>query len=37
MTVRKIYANGTIIDVIGSGYETKGAFLFNNKKLMKKR
>ena len=33
MTVRKIYANGKIIDVTGSGYETKGSFLFNNKKI----
>ncbi len=33
MTVRKIYANGKIIDVTGSGYETKRAFLFNNKKI----
>ncbi|MCH8067470.1 MAG: cation-translocating P-type ATPase [Nanoarchaeota archaeon] len=33
MTVRKIYVNGKIIDVTGSGYEPKGAFLFNNKKI----
>jgi len=33
MTVRKIYANGKIIDVTGSGYEPKGDFLFQNKKL----
>ncbi|MAE42915.1 ATPase [Candidatus Woesearchaeota archaeon] len=33
MTVKKIYANGKIIDVSGSGYEKKGEFLFNNKKL----
>jgi len=33
MTVRKIYTNGKIIDVTGSGYETKGQFLFNNKKI----
>ncbi|MCH8328935.1 MAG: calcium-translocating P-type ATPase, PMCA-type [Nanoarchaeota archaeon] len=36
MTVRKIYANGKIIDVKGSGYETKGVFLFNNKKINEK-
>ncbi|MCH8003735.1 MAG: cation-translocating P-type ATPase [Nanoarchaeota archaeon] len=33
MTVKKIYANGKIIDVTGSGYETKGQFLFNDKKI----
>jgi Ca2+-transporting ATPase len=33
MTVKKIYTNGKIIDVTGSGYETKGQFLFNNKKI----
>tara|TARA_Y100000031_G_C8248509_1_gene399373 strand:+ start:874 stop:3543 length:2670 start_codon:yes stop_codon:yes gene_type:complete len=33
MTVRKIYANGKIIDVTGSGYETKGTFLSDNKKI----
>jgi Ca2+-transporting ATPase len=36
MTVKKIYANGKIIDVTGSGYETKGTFLFNNKKINEK-
>ena len=36
MTVRKMYTNGKIIDVTGSGYETKGAFLINNKKINKK-
>jgi len=33
MTVRRIYANGKIIDVTGSGYGTKGAFLVNNKRI----
>lgn len=33
MTVKKIYTNGKIIDVTGSGYEKKGEFLFNNKKI----
>lgn len=33
MTVKKIYANGKIIDVTGSGYETKGEFLSNGKKI----
>jgi Ca2+-transporting ATPase len=33
MTVKKIYSNGKIIDVTGSGYEKKGEFLFNNKKV----
>ncbi|MFH0867693.1 MAG: HAD-IC family P-type ATPase, partial [Candidatus Woesearchaeota archaeon] len=33
MTVKKIYANSKIIDVTGSGYEKKGEFLFNNKKI----
>ncbi len=31
MTVRKIYVNNKIIEVTGSGYETKGVFLINNK------
>ena len=33
MTVTKIYANGKIVDVTGSGYGTKGEFLANNKKI----
>src|SRR3989338_3033836 len=33
MTITKIYANGKIIDVTGSGYETKGKFLSDNKKV----
>jgi len=33
MTVKKIYTNGKIIDVTGSGYEPKGEFLYNNKKV----
>jgi len=33
MTVKKIYTNGKIIDVTGSGYEPKGDFLYNNKKV----
>ncbi|MBI2522903.1 calcium-translocating P-type ATPase, PMCA-type [Candidatus Woesearchaeota archaeon] len=33
MTVTKIYANGKIIDVTGSGYDTEGEFLSNNKKV----
>jgi Ca2+-transporting ATPase len=36
MTVRKIYANGKVIDVTGSGYEPKGGFLFENKKISPK-
>ncbi|MBI2658009.1 calcium-translocating P-type ATPase, PMCA-type [Candidatus Woesearchaeota archaeon] len=31
MTVRKVFANGKIIDVTGSGYETKGQFLCKGK------
>ena len=31
MTVRKIYINGEVIEVTGSGYEPKGEFLINNK------
>jgi P-type Ca2+ transporter type 2C len=31
MTVRKIYANNTIYDVTGSGYEAKGTFTLDNK------
>ncbi len=33
MTVTKIYANGKIIDVTGSGYDPRGEFFFNNKKI----
>jgi Ca2+-transporting ATPase len=33
MTVKKIFTNNKIIDVTGSGYSTKGEFLFNNKKI----
>ena len=33
MTVKKIYTNGKIIEVTGSGYETKGDFVFNKKKI----
>ena len=33
MTVKKIYANGRIIDVTGSGYDTKGEFVFSRKKI----
>lgn len=33
MTVKKIYTNGKIIDVTGSGYDTKGEFVFNRKKI----
>ena len=33
MTVKKIYTNGKIIDVTGSGYEKEGEFLFENKKI----
>jgi len=33
MTVKKIYANGKIIDVTGSGYGIEGEFLYNNKKI----
>ena len=31
MTVRKIYVNNKVIEVTGSGYETKGVFHINNK------
>jgi len=31
MTVRKIYVNGKIVDVTGTGYEPKGGFLENEK------
>ncbi|MBS3131408.1 calcium-transporting P-type ATPase, PMR1-type [Candidatus Woesearchaeota archaeon] len=33
MTVQKIYANGKVINVTGSGYERKGEFLYNNRKF----
>jgi P-type Ca2+ transporter type 2C len=33
MTVKKIYANGKVIDVTGSGYDGKGEFLHDNKKI----
>ncbi|MBW2976905.1 calcium-translocating P-type ATPase, SERCA-type [Candidatus Woesearchaeota archaeon] len=33
MTVKKIYANNRIIDVTGSGYEKKGEFLLDSKKI----
>src|SRR3989338_7006596 len=33
MTVKKIYTNGNVIDVTGSGYEIKGEFLLDNKKI----
>ncbi len=33
MTVKKIYINGNVIDVTGSGYEKKGKFLANNKEI----
>ena len=31
MTVKKIFANGMIIDVTGAGYDAKGQFLYKNK------
>ena len=31
MTVRKLFANGRVIDVTGVGYESKGQFLFRGK------
>jgi len=31
MTVKKIFANGKIIDVTGEGYSTKGQFLYKNR------
>jgi len=31
MTVRKIFANDTIVDVTGAGYESKGEFLIDGK------
>ncbi|MCD6510237.1 MAG: calcium-transporting P-type ATPase, PMR1-type [Thermoprotei archaeon] len=33
MTVRKVYLNGKIIDVTGSGYEPKGDFLLNGDRV----
>ena len=33
MTVRKIFANNTIYEVTGTGYEGKGDFLHNHKKV----
>lgn len=31
MTVKKLFVNGKIIEVTGTGYETKGQFLYKNK------
>src|SRR3989338_6582634 len=31
MTAKKLFVNGKIIDVTGTGYETKGQFLYKNK------
>jgi len=33
MTVKKIYANGKVIDVTGTGYDPKGQFLYNSKEI----
>ncbi|MEK6875800.1 MAG: cation-translocating P-type ATPase, partial [Nanoarchaeota archaeon] len=33
MTVKKIYANGKVIDVTGAGYDPKGQFLYNSKEI----
>lgn len=33
MTVKKVFVNGKIIDVTGSGYDPKGDFIFNGKKI----
>ncbi len=33
MTVKKLFANGKIIDLTGVGYETKGQFLFKGKNV----
>src|SRR3989338_6404490 len=33
MTVKKIYSNGKIIDITGSGYDKKGEFLHKSKKI----
>ena len=33
MTTRKIYVNGSVIDVTGVGYESKGEFLLNGKPI----
>jgi len=33
MTVRRLYVNNKIFEVTGSGYNAKGSFLFNNKKV----
>ena len=32
MTVKKLFVNGKIVEVTGSGYESKGDFIFNGKK-----
>ena len=36
MTVKKVFANNKVIDVSGSGYDAKGDFIFDNKKVDKK-
>ena len=33
MTVRKVFANNTVYEVTGTGYEGKGNFLYKNKKI----
>ncbi len=33
MTVTKVFTNSKLIDVTGLGYETKGEFIFQNKKI----
>ena len=33
MTVKKVFVNGRIIDVTGTGYETKGQFLYKGKNV----
>ncbi|MDP3918516.1 MAG: cation-translocating P-type ATPase, partial [Nanoarchaeota archaeon] len=36
MTVAELYVNSQLIKVTGSGFSTKGSFLFNNKKINSK-
>jgi Ca2+-transporting ATPase len=36
MTIKKIYLNGKILDVTGSGYEPKGDILYSNQRADKK-
>ncbi|MBI2656520.1 calcium-translocating P-type ATPase, PMCA-type [Candidatus Woesearchaeota archaeon] len=33
MTVKKLFVNGKVVEVTGTGYETKGQFLYKNKQI----